>query len=69
MTWYDKEYEPVLNETEKYRQDYEDALDEIRNLKFKIAELEKQIQEQEENTKTEIDCLWYQNFYQPVRDY
>ena len=49
MTWYDKEYEPVLDKTEKYRQDWEDALDEIRNLKFKIAELESIIEENKEN--------------------
>ena len=49
MTWYDKEYEPVRNEAEKYRQDYEDALDEIRNLKFRIAELESIIEENKEN--------------------
>lgn len=49
MTWYDREYEPVLDRTEKYRQDYEDALDEIRNLKFRIAELESIIEENKEN--------------------
>ena len=49
MTWYDKEYEPVLDKAEKYRQDWEDALDEIRNLKFKIAELESIIEENKEN--------------------
>lgn len=70
MTWYDKEYEPVRNEAEKYRQDYEDALDEIRNLKFKIAELEKQIRKQEEieNAVEEFDRQWYQNFYQSECD-
>lgn len=49
MTWYDREYEPILDRTEKYRQDYEDALDEIRNLKFRIAELESIIEENKEN--------------------
>lgn len=32
--------ENLIDYTELYRQNYEDALDEIRNLKFKIAELE-----------------------------
>lgn len=49
MTWYEREYEPVLDRTEMYRQHYEDALDEIRNLKFKIAELESIIAENKEN--------------------
>ncbi len=49
MAWYDREYEPILDRTEKYRQDYEDALDEIRNLKFRIAELESIIEENKEN--------------------
>lgn len=36
---WEKEYN-TLDMAEIYRQNYEDALDEIRNLKYKIAELE-----------------------------
>lgn len=37
---WDKEYNCEISQAELYRQNYEDALDEIRNLKFRIAELE-----------------------------
>lgn len=49
--WFDKEYNyaPKVDNAEMYRQHYEDALDEIRNLKFKIAELETIISENREN--------------------
>ena len=40
MTWFDREFAPELDLAECYRQNYEDALDEIRNLRFKIKELE-----------------------------
>lgn len=40
MAWVEKEIQKDIDITEIYRQNYEDALDEIRNLKFKIAELE-----------------------------
>ena len=36
----DKDFNEEISQAELYRQNYEDALDEIRNLKFKIAELE-----------------------------
>lgn len=36
---WEKEYQ-TLDMAEIYRQNYEDALDEIRNLKYRIAELE-----------------------------
>ena len=36
----DKKFSEEISQAELYRQNYEDALDEIRNLKFKIAELE-----------------------------
>ena len=36
----DRDFNNEINQAELYRQNYEDALDEIRNLKFKIAELE-----------------------------
>lgn len=51
MMWFDKEYNyiPKVDNAEMYRQHYEDALDEIRNLKFKIAELETIISENREN--------------------
>lgn len=38
---FDKNY-CELDMAEIYRQNYEDALDEIRNLKYRIAELEKE---------------------------
>lgn len=40
--WYthDFETEKALDMAEIYRQNYEDALDEIRNLRYRIAELE-----------------------------
>lgn len=41
-----------INYTELYRQNYEDALDEIRNLKYKIKELEEIIFENKENIIT-----------------
>lgn len=34
-----------INYTELYRQNYQDALDEIRELKFRIAELEEENRE------------------------
>ena len=37
---WDKDFNEEISQAELYRQNYEDALDEIRNLKFKIAELE-----------------------------
>lgn len=37
---WDKKFNEEISQAELYRQNYEDALDEIRNLKFKIAELE-----------------------------
>ena len=37
---WDKDFSEEISQAELYRQSYEDALDEIRNLKFKIAELE-----------------------------
>ena len=37
---WDKNFNEEISQAELYRQNYEDALDEIRNLKFKIAELE-----------------------------
>lgn len=37
---WDKDFNNEISQAELYRQNYEDALDEIRNLKFKIAELE-----------------------------
>ncbi len=37
---WDKDFSEEISQAELYRQNYEDALDEIRNLKFKIAELE-----------------------------
>lgn len=40
MAWFDKEYEAPVDMTEIYRQNYEDALDEIRNLRYKIKELQ-----------------------------
>lgn len=36
----DRDFNNEISQAELYRQNYEDALDEIRNLKFKIAELE-----------------------------
>lgn len=49
---WEKEYQ-TLDMAEIYRQNYEDALDEIRNLKYRIAELEekekKEKREQSEN--------------------
>jgi len=36
---WEKEYK-TIDMAELYRQNYEDALDEIRNLKYRIAELE-----------------------------
>ena len=38
-----------LDMAEIYRQNYEDALDEIRNLKYTIAELESVINENKSN--------------------
>lgn len=43
----DYEYEVNLDYAELYRQNYEDALDEIRNLRYRITELEKQVSKQE----------------------
>lgn len=40
MTWFNREFSPELDLAECYRQNYEDALDEIRNLRYKIKELE-----------------------------
>ena len=37
---WDRDFNNEISQAELYRQNYEDALDEIRNLKFKIAELE-----------------------------
>ncbi len=45
----DYEYEVNLDYAELYRQNYEDALDEIRNLRYKIAELELIINENKDN--------------------
>lgn len=51
MLRYEKEYNvtPRVNEAEIYRQHYEDALDEIRNLKSRIKDLETLIEENKEN--------------------
>ena len=42
MMWFDKEYNytPKVDNAEMYRQHYEDALDEIHNLRYRIKELE-----------------------------
>ena len=40
LEMWDKDFNEEISQAELYRQNYEDALDEIRNLKFKIAELE-----------------------------
>lgn len=40
MVWFEREFTPEIDLAEKYRQNYEDALDEIRNLRYKIKELE-----------------------------
>lgn len=41
-----------INMAELYRQNYEDALDEIRNLKYKIAELEAEKKKQSLDLKS-----------------
>ena len=40
MILFEREIKMELDMCEFYRQNYEDALDEIRNLKFRIQELE-----------------------------
>ena len=42
MAWGEKEKQKDIDITELYRQNYEDALDEIRNLKFEISELKEE---------------------------
>lgn len=42
MAWTEKEIEKDIDITEIYRQNYEDALDEIRNLRFEISELKEE---------------------------
>lgn len=37
---WEREYEIEIDMAELYRQNYEDALDEIRNLRYRINELE-----------------------------
>ena len=44
---FEKDYGMDL--AELYRENYQDALDEIRNLKYKIAELESVINENKDN--------------------
>ena len=42
---------------ELYRQNYQDALDEIRELKFRIAELEEENRELRTETRSEVPYI------------
>ena len=57
--------EPKIDYCELYRQNYEDALDEIRNLKLKIKELEQENNElrQEINFENNYILNRYKIFY------
>lgn len=64
---WEREYDEQCLRMEIYRQNYEDALDEIRNLKFRIAELEQQINDRTETT--DLEEYYYGTFYQPIRNF
>lgn len=49
--------EPKIDYCELYRQNYEDALDEIRNLKLKIKELEQENEELRKEIKLKDNCI------------
>jgi len=53
MILFEREIKMELDMCEFYRQNYEDALDEIRNLKFKIQELEAENENLKDRLKTE----------------
>lgn len=53
MILFEREIKMELDMCEFYRQNYEDALDEIRNLKFRIQELEAENEILKDRLKTE----------------